>query len=132
MKGSSGKLIVNGENFLPSDSVVEINGTAITKLKYPSSYFLPSGMTTRIMTKRDVTEFLPLGVDVAITVYTPSADRRSEPILFRRDLATDVNHVLREVDSMKTPVSMLILSVLLVGLNPTVRAQQSGAVKAVN
>jgi hypothetical protein len=85
LKGSSGKLIVNGENFLPSDSLVEINGTAITKLKYPSSYFLPSGMTTRIMTKRDVTEFLPPGVDVAITVYTPSADRRSERVMFRRD-----------------------------------------------
>jgi len=85
LKGSSGKLIVDGVNFLPSDSIVEIGGTPVTKLKYPSSYFVPSGGTTRIMTKRDVTAMLPRGVDIPITVFTPSTERRSEPVILRRD-----------------------------------------------
>ena len=85
LKGSSGKLIVDGENFLPSDSIIEIGGTAVTKLKYPSAYFVPNGGTTRIMTKRDVTAMLPRGVDVPITVFTPSTERRSEAVIFRRD-----------------------------------------------
>jgi subtilisin family serine protease len=85
LKGSSGKLIVDGENFFPSDSIIEIGGTPVTKLKYPSSYFLPGGITTRIMTKRDVTDMLPRGVDISITVFTPTTERRSAPFIFRRD-----------------------------------------------
>jgi hypothetical protein len=84
-KGASGKLIVDGENFIPSDSIVEIGGTPVTRLKYPSAYFLPGGTTTRIMTKGDISALLPRGVDVAITVYTPGSGRRSLPYVFRRN-----------------------------------------------
>ncbi len=82
---SSGKLIVDGENFLPHDSIIEVDGQTITRLKYPSSYALPNGTTTRIMTKGDVSELIPRGVQVSVTVFTPSSGRRSEPFLFRRE-----------------------------------------------
>ena len=84
-KGASGKLIVDGENFIPADSIVEIGGTPVARLKYPSSYFLPGGTTTRIMTKGDISALLPRGVDVAVTVFTPSSGRRSLPYMFRRN-----------------------------------------------
>ena len=84
-KGASGKLIVDGENFIPSDSIVEIGSTPITRLKYPSGYFLPGGTTTRIMTKGDVSALLPRGVDVTVAVFTPGSGRRSMPYIFRRN-----------------------------------------------
>ncbi|MFL6276057.1 MAG: S8 family serine peptidase [Blastocatellia bacterium] len=84
MKGQSGKLIVDGEHFEVGDSVVEINGQAAGKLKYPAGFILPNGQITRLMTKADVTDLLPSGVDVAVTVYTRSTGLRSEPFTFRR------------------------------------------------
>jgi hypothetical protein len=85
LKNSTGKLIVNGVNFTPQDSIIEINGTPVAKHKYPSAYFLPGGTTTRIMSKRSVLDLLPLGVEVEIRVFTPSTGRRSLPFIFRRD-----------------------------------------------
>ena len=84
-KSASGKLIVDGENFIPAESIVEIGGTPVTRLKYPSAYFLPGGTTTRIMTKGDISALLPRGVDVAVTVFTPGSGRRSLPYIFRRN-----------------------------------------------
>ena len=84
-KAATGKLIVDGENFIPSDSIVEIASAPVTRLKYPSGYFLPGGTTTRIMTKGDVSALLPRGVDVMVTVFTPGSGRRSLPYIFRRN-----------------------------------------------
>ena len=85
MKGESGRLIVDGDHFTVGDSVVEINGQAAGKLKYPAGFILSNGQITRLMTKTDVTDLLPRGVDVAVTVYTPGTGRRSEPFTFRRE-----------------------------------------------
>ena len=85
MKGESGKLIVDGEHFAVGGSVVEINGQSAGKLKYPAGSILPNGQITRLMTKTDVTDLLPRGVDVTITVYAPGTGLRSEPFTFRRD-----------------------------------------------
>ncbi len=82
-KRGAGKLIIDGENFLPNDSVIEINGTAIPRHKYPSEFFLPGGATSRIMSKGDVSGLLPRGEEVAVTVYTLSVDKRSAPVAFR-------------------------------------------------
>ena len=84
MKGSSGKLIVDGEHFAVGDSVIEINGQVTGKLKYPAAFILPDGQLTRLMTKGSVTDRLPRGVDVTITVFTRSTGLRSEPFTFRR------------------------------------------------
>jgi subtilisin family serine protease len=81
---SGGKMVVDGAGFTTGDSIVEIDGTAVTKVKYPADYQLPNGETTRLMTKSDVRALVPQGVEVAITVFTPSSGKRSEPFLFIR------------------------------------------------
>jgi hypothetical protein len=82
-KRGSGKLIVDGENFLPNDSMIEIDGTAIPRHKYPSAYFLPGGRTSRVMSKGNISALLPAGSEVSITVFTPSTGKRSEPVSLR-------------------------------------------------
>jgi hypothetical protein len=84
MKGASGRLIVDGENFLVGDSIIEINGETAGKLKYPAAFVQPNGQITRLMTKTDITSLLPRGIEVAITVYTRSTGRRSAPLAFTR------------------------------------------------
>jgi hypothetical protein len=84
-KKSSGKIMVDGENFVAGDSIIEIDGQAVTRLKYPSGYKLSNGTTTRIMTKSNVSEMIPPGVEVSITVFSPATDKRSEPFLYRRE-----------------------------------------------
>ena len=85
MKGASGRLIVDGEHFAVGDSIIEINGQSAGKLKYPAGFILSNGEIIRLMSKTDVTDMLPRGVDVAITVYTRSTGLRSDPFTFRRD-----------------------------------------------
>ncbi len=84
-KKSGGKLTVDGNGFTLDDSVIEIDGTAVTKLKYPSDFQTPCGLATRITTKKDVSDLLPRGVDVAITIFTPSTGKRSAPFTYRRN-----------------------------------------------
>jgi hypothetical protein len=83
-KPGAGKFLIEGENFTVGDSVIEINGVAVTKMKYPAEYVLPNGNTTLIMAKGDLSASLPTGVDVAITVFTPSTGRRSTIFPYRR------------------------------------------------
>ena len=83
MKGESGRLIVDGDHFLVGGSVVEINGQAAGKLKYPAAFAVQGGEITRLMTKEDVTAMLPLGVEVSLTVFTPSTGKRSPQAAFR-------------------------------------------------
>ncbi|HVG18352.1 MAG TPA: S8 family serine peptidase [Blastocatellia bacterium] len=84
-KKSGGKLIVDGENFLAGDSIIEIDGQPAPRLKYPSGYVLSNGTTTRIMTKGNVSEMIPPGVEVSITVFTPGTGKRSESFSYRRE-----------------------------------------------
>lgn len=83
LKKSNGKLTVDGQQFLVNDSIIEIDGVAVSKLKYPSENVLPGGITTRIVSKRDVSGMIPRGVEVSITIFTTSSGRRSEPFIFR-------------------------------------------------
>jgi hypothetical protein len=77
-------MVVDGAGFTTGDSIVEIDGTAVTKVKYPADYQFLDGETTRLVTKSDVRGLVPQGVEVAITVFTPSSGKRSEPFLFTR------------------------------------------------
>jgi hypothetical protein len=81
---NKGRLIVDGERFIPLDSIIEINGARIPKHKYPVGFWMPDGTTTRIMSKGDISAILPRGVLVAVTVFNQSTGLRSEPIPFRR------------------------------------------------
>jgi serine protease len=83
-KAGAGKFIIEGENFTAGESVIEINHVAVTKMKYPAEYVLPNGNTTLIMAKGDLSASLPVGVDVEVTVFTPSAGKRSAAFIYRR------------------------------------------------
>jgi len=84
LKKASGKLVIDGTGFIPNDSILEIDAAPVTRLKYPSEFWLPNGETTRLMTKSDMSGLLPKGVEVSITVFTPSSGKRSEPFMFTR------------------------------------------------
>ncbi|MEK6304176.1 MAG: S8 family serine peptidase [Acidobacteriota bacterium] len=83
-KNAGSKLVIDGTGFTTDDSIVEIDATPVTKVKYPSEFRLPNGETTRVMTKGDVSELLPKGIELAITIFTPSTGKRSAPFLFSR------------------------------------------------
>jgi hypothetical protein len=85
VKGSAGKLVINGENFITDDSIIEIGDVAITQLKFPSAYRLPNGLTTRIMSKGSVSDLVPRGSEVNITVFNQRTGKRSAPFAFRRN-----------------------------------------------
>jgi len=78
------RLIVDGADFIPGDSVVEINGQQVSRIKYPAGYIQGDGTTSRIMTKGDITTLLPLGVTVEITVLNRTLGTRSDPFAFMR------------------------------------------------
>jgi subtilase family protein len=84
LKSGGAKLVVDGVGFTTGDSIVEIDGTAVTKLKYPAEFRLPNGQTTRLLTKGDISALVPKSVEVAIVVFTPSSGKRSEPFPFTR------------------------------------------------
>ncbi|HKP87745.1 MAG TPA: hypothetical protein VJZ26_16715, partial [Blastocatellia bacterium] len=65
--------------------IIEIDGTPVTRLKYPSDFATACGTTGRIQTKANVTDLIPRGADVSITVFTPSTSKRSAPFVFRRN-----------------------------------------------
>ncbi|HKP85948.1 MAG TPA: S8 family serine peptidase [Blastocatellia bacterium] len=85
LKKSGGKLVVDGSGFVDDDSIIEIDGTPVTRLKYPSDFATACGTTGRIQTKANVTDLIPRGADVSITVFTPSTSKRSAPFIFRRN-----------------------------------------------
>lgn len=84
LKNAGAKLVVDGVGFTTGDSIIEIDGLAVAKLKYPAEFRLPNGQTTRLVTKGDISGLVPTGVEVAIVVFTPSSEKRSEPFRFTR------------------------------------------------
>jgi subtilisin family serine protease len=80
---SNGRLTVDGESFVAGDSIIEIDGARVRKLKYPTGSDLCAGTATRIMSKKNVSGQLPADKEVEITVFTPSTGKRSEPFPFR-------------------------------------------------
>jgi hypothetical protein len=84
LKGSN-KFLVDGKNFIARDSVIEVNGQPLRKMKYPPEFGLPNGTTTRVVAKGDLSEALPFGVEVTITVYTPTSNKRSNAVVFKRE-----------------------------------------------
>ncbi|HVF91152.1 MAG TPA: S8 family serine peptidase [Blastocatellia bacterium] len=84
-KKGKGSLIIDGANFLTGDSVIEIDGAAVPRVKYPAEFALPNGITSRLTTKGNINSMLPSGVQVAITVFSPSTGKRSEPVAFTKE-----------------------------------------------
>ncbi len=83
-KKSKGKLTVDGENFIKGDSIIEIDGTPVTKLKFPAA-FINADLASRIITKQSVQSLIPDGAEVSITVFTQSSGKRSAPFKFKNE-----------------------------------------------
>jgi hypothetical protein len=77
------KLTVDGQGFVTGDSVIEIDGVAVKKMKYPAEFTLPNSLTTRIVSKGDISDLIHPGQQVMVTVFTPSSGQRSEPFPFQ-------------------------------------------------
>jgi hypothetical protein len=81
---AKGRLIVDGSEFIPGDSLVEVNGQQISRIKYPAAFVQIDGTINRLMSKGDITPLLPLGIAVQITVLNRTLGTRSSPISFTR------------------------------------------------
>jgi hypothetical protein len=81
---AKGRLIVDGSGFIPGDSVVEVNGQQISRIKYPAAFVQADGTIDRLMTRGDITGLLPLGIAVEITVLNRTLATRSSPVSFTR------------------------------------------------
>jgi subtilisin family serine protease len=81
---AKGRLIVDGSQFIPGDSMVEVNGQQISHIKYPAAFVQIDGTIHRLMSKGDITALLPLGIAVQITVLNRTLGTRSTPISFTR------------------------------------------------
>jgi len=79
-----GRLIVDGAGFIPGDSVIEISGQRVSRIKYPAGFIQSDGTINRLMTKGDITALLPRGVAVQITVLNRTLGTRSSPLSFTR------------------------------------------------
>ncbi|HSO75630.1 MAG TPA: S8 family serine peptidase [Blastocatellia bacterium] len=84
LKNGGAKLVVDGSGFTTGDSIIEINGTAVPKHKYPAEFRLLNGQTTRLVTKGDISGLVPSSGEVSIVVFTPSSGKRSEPFMLTR------------------------------------------------
>jgi subtilisin family serine protease len=83
-KGAS----VEGLNFVSGDSVIEVNGAALSGMKYDNSSRLSNDSITRLSAnvgKAMVKTIFPQGVEVTVTVFNPTTGRRSAPFLCTRN-----------------------------------------------
>jgi hypothetical protein len=78
------KLVVDGQLFGASDSVVEINGVRVDQSKHPAA-FINGNVTTRVVGKdASLKQMLPKGTPVQVTVLNTSSGLRSAPFTFTR------------------------------------------------
>jgi hypothetical protein len=87
LKRKSGglELRVNGSGMIAADTIIEINGVAVTELSYPDSY-REDGGTTRRVVSRDarLEQLMAAGQDVQVTVLNPLTNLRSTPVVLAR------------------------------------------------
>jgi hypothetical protein len=79
------ELIIKGSGFITADSVIEINGVALSEMTYPES-FRQNGGTTKRVVSRDgrLDELIPAGGSVEVTVFNALTNLRSAPVTFSR------------------------------------------------
>jgi aminopeptidase N len=80
-----GALRVTGTGFVVGDSVVEVDGVALARTKYPKGSRNPDGTTTLLVGKQKrLRDLVPAGTPVRITVLNRSTGERSAPMTFTR------------------------------------------------
>lgn len=80
------RLVVSGTGLVVGDSVVEVDGVALAKTKYPKRHRNPDGTASAVVGKqrrlgRDV---VPAGATVQVTILNRSTGERSAPFAFTR------------------------------------------------
>jgi len=79
------RFVVEGSGFITGDAVIEVNGSPFSQTFYPATGALPCGTSVKIQARgAEVTEKLPAGVEVNITVFNRRTSVRSAPFKFRR------------------------------------------------
>jgi hypothetical protein len=83
---NAGYLQVGGDGFLVDDSIVEVNGAALRKTKYPKRYRGDENTTTVLygQQKKLGRDVVQVGVPVQVTILNSSTGLRSAPVTFTR------------------------------------------------
>jgi aminopeptidase N len=80
-----GTLRVTGAGFVVGDAVVEVNGAALAKARYPKPFRNEDGTTTVVVGKQSgLKQLVPAGTAVQVTVLNRSTGLRSAPFSFTR------------------------------------------------
>nr|AIA13876.1 Subtilase family [uncultured bacterium] len=77
---SKKKVTIDGIGFLNGSSIIEVNGVAISDIKFDDSYNLGNGTISRLRSepgKKTIKKMFPTGQFVNLTVFNPSTGERS-------------------------------------------------------
>ncbi len=77
---SKKKVTVDGIGFLNGSSILEVNGVAISDIKFDDSYNLGNGTVSRLRSepgKKTIKKMFPTGQFVNLTIFNPSTGERS-------------------------------------------------------
>ncbi|MGH9762953.1 MAG: DUF7453 family protein, partial [Blastocatellia bacterium] len=79
------QLVVDGGGFITNNSVIEINGQAVSRISYPAGFQENGGTSTRVVSQdSSLGELIPAGQTVQITVFNPMTSQRSAAFTLTR------------------------------------------------
>lgn len=87
VKASKKELTVDGLGFASDSSIIEVNGSAISRTRYNSDYRQANGTLTRLSVKpgkKGMNLAVPKGVPVLVTVFNPATGERTAPFTYTR------------------------------------------------
>ncbi len=74
------KITIDGLGFLNGSSIIEVNGVAISDIKYDDSYKVGNGTISRLISepgKKTIKKMFPKGQLVDVTIFNPTTGERS-------------------------------------------------------
>jgi len=84
-KKGSLQLRVNGNAMITNDTVIEINGTPLGAIDYPSDFREDGGFTTQVVSRdARLEQLIPEGRTVQVTVFNSLTNLRSAPMSLTR------------------------------------------------
>ncbi|HVG18001.1 MAG TPA: S8 family peptidase [Blastocatellia bacterium] len=81
------QVTVVGLGFVDESSVIEVNGAALSRMRYETSTAFPDGSITEISSKlgkSGMRDTFPSGATVTVTVYNPTTGERSAPFSYSK------------------------------------------------
>jgi hypothetical protein len=84
-KGGVLQLRTDGTGFVTNNSIIEIDGQALSRISYPTDFQQNGGTSTRLVSKDgSLDQLIPVGRPVQITVFNSMTGQRSSPFSFSR------------------------------------------------